>query len=253
MALTPIRRGRYLARLADGPADMARVQALRWAAFLGGRGLTDPSGGGSRLDQDRFDARCLHLLVEDATSGPDAPPLATFRLMLMQDARQAAQSYSAQFYGLAPMAALDGPVAELGRFCARPGLSDPDVLRLAWGALARLVADARAGWLFGCSSLPGADPVMHRAALSALGQGHMGPPHLRPLRAAPETVDLGAGEGAASMAGVPPLLRSYLSLGGWVSDHAVIDRRLDTMHVFTALDVAAIPPARRRLLLGVSS
>jgi len=249
--MTPIQRGRYLARLADGPADMARVQSLRWDAFFGGRGLT--GGTGARLDQDGFDARCLHLLVEEAGAGPDAPTLATFRLMLMRDGRQASQGYAAQFYGLAPWAAVADPVAELGRFCAPPGLGDPDVLRLAWGGLARLVEDARVGWLFGCSSFPGADPTLHGAALAALGQRHLGPPALRPLRLAPETVDLGQGPDAGSMAGVPPLLRGYLSLGGWVSDHAVIDRRLDTLHVFTALDMTAIPAARRRVLLDIGT
>ncbi|MFZ8959943.1 MAG: ornithine-acyl-ACP acyltransferase, partial [Paracoccaceae bacterium] len=51
-----------------------------------------------------------------------------------------------------------------------------------------------------------------------------------------------------AMVTLPPLLRSYLMLGGWVSDHAVIDRDLNTIHVFTGLEIAAVPPARARLL-----
>jgi len=47
---------------------------------------------------------------------------------------------------------------------------------------------------------------------------------------------------------IPPLLRSYLAMGGWVSDHAVIDRQMNTLHVFTGLEIAAIPPNRARLL-----
>jgi putative hemolysin len=49
-------------------------------------------------------------------------------------------------------------------------------------------------------------------------------------------------------AAMPPLLRSYLMMGGWVSGHAVIDRTMNTLHVFTALDIGAIPPARKKLL-----
>ena len=52
----------------------------------------------------------------------------------------------------------------------------------------------------------------------------------------------------AAMAEMPPLLRSYLAMGGWVSDHAVMDRKLNTMHVFTGLEVRSIPPARARTL-----
>ncbi len=50
---------------------------------------------------------------------------------------------------------------------------------------------------------------------------------------------------------VPPLLRMYLAMGGWVSDHAVIDRGLDTLHVLVAVPVADIPPARLRALTAL--
>jgi L-ornithine Nalpha-acyltransferase len=53
---------------------------------------------------------------------------------------------------------------------------------------------------------------------------------------------------------MPPLLRSYLAMGGWVSDHAVVDRDLNTLHVFTGLEIRAIPEARaRRLLRAVAA
>jgi putative hemolysin len=47
---------------------------------------------------------------------------------------------------------------------------------------------------------------------------------------------------------MPPLLRSYLVMGAQVSDHAVIDRQMNTLHVFTAIEVCAIPPARKARL-----
>ena len=52
----------------------------------------------------------------------------------------------------------------------------------------------------------------------------------------------------AAVRGMPPLLRSYLAMGGWVSDHAVIDRDLGTLHVFTGLEISAVPAARARFL-----
>ena len=52
----------------------------------------------------------------------------------------------------------------------------------------------------------------------------------------------------AAMLRMPPLLRTYLAMGGWVSDHAVVDRDLGTLHVFTGLEIAAIPPARAKAL-----
>jgi putative hemolysin len=47
---------------------------------------------------------------------------------------------------------------------------------------------------------------------------------------------------------MPPLLRTYLVMGGWVSDHAVIDNDLNTLHVFTGVEIKRMPPKRARLL-----
>jgi putative hemolysin len=55
----------------------------------------------------------------------------------------------------------------------------------------------------------------------------------------------------AALAALPPLLRTYLSMGGWVSDHAVVDRALDTLHVFTCVEVDRVPPARAASLRAV--
>jgi len=55
-----------------------------------------------------------------------------------------------------------------------------------------------------------------------------------------------------AMLAMPPLLRTYLMMGGWVSDHAVVDHDLNTLHVFTGVEIAAVPPNRARLLRAVS-
>jgi putative hemolysin len=51
---------------------------------------------------------------------------------------------------------------------------------------------------------------------------------------------------------MPPLLRTYLMMGGWVSDHAVIDRQMGTLHVFTGVEIRAIPAARARMLRALA-
>jgi hypothetical protein len=42
-------------------------------------------------------------------------------------------------------------------------------------------------------------------------------------------------------------------MGRWVSDHAVIDHDLGTLHVFTGVEIAAIPPARARALRAIAA
>lgn len=242
--MKPIRQGRHVARLAEGSRDLARAQALRWQAFRTARGLA----AGPGLDRDGFDDRCRHLLVET-----EGEVTACLRLMTFAGGPEAAKGYSAQFYDLSPLGAIAGPMAEVGRFCLHPSCRDPDLPRLVWAALARLAEAEGIGFLFGCTSLAGADPARHGAALALLGRDHLGPPGLRPPPRAGASVPLPvAHAGARGEAGLPALLRSYLSLGGWVADHAVIDRTLDTLLVFTALDIASVPPARVRALRRIA-
>jgi L-ornithine Nalpha-acyltransferase len=229
-----VERGRYRARLAAGPLDMDQVLGLRRAVFR----------GGLAPDHDRFDAACRHLMIEEVSG----MLVGTARLLTTAGPEIDA-TYSAQFYDLSPLAAYPGPMLELGRFALAPGWHDPDILRLTWAALARLVDDRGIALLFGCSSFPGAEPARHAAALTYLARRHLAPMRWRPKVKGQvfRFGDVLAGHPAtreAALAGMPPLLRSYLTLGGWVSDHAVQDRELDTLHVFTAVEVAEVPPAR---------
>ena len=236
-----LRQARLTIRRAVTDQDITAAQRLRHDCFRGGPGL----------DADRFDATAQHWLVEDA----GGTLRACFRLGVIATPDQLASCYSARFFDLAPLAALPFPMLELGRFCIRPDRPDPDILRLAWGALAGVVDDLSAGVLFGCTSFRGADATRHGPALSALATAHLGPAAHRP-QARGAAVPLPPGPPAdprAALAGLPPLLRTYLGMGGWVADHAVPDPDLDTLIVFTAVEIAAIPPARARALRAIAA
>lgn len=237
-----ITRGRLRARLAEEPADLRRAQALRHLCFRGTPGI----------DADAHDARCDHVLVEEVAGGA---LMCCFRVMAVADAGDLDQSYSARFYDLTPLAALTGPMVEMGRFCIAPGQADPDIPRLAWAAMTRLVDARGVRLMFGCTSFHGADPALHGPALAVL-LAHVAPPGRRPAERAAEVVRLTGlpppADPRAAMAALPPLLRTYLAMGGQVSNHAVIDRDLDTLHVFTAVEVDRVPPARARALRALA-
>ena len=233
-----LERGAYRARLADRQ-DQPGVQALRDRAF-GAR-----IGPGAR-DADEFDARCRHIVVEHRATGG---LMCCFRVMQIAAGADIGRCYSAQSYDLSRLAEFPEPMIEIGRFCTAPEAHDPDVLRLAWGAITRLVDAWGAGLLFGCSSFDGADPTRHAPALSRL-RASLAPSRWMPGRKAAETVDFALP--VAGTAALPPLLRTYLAMGGWVSDHAVLDRALNTLHVFTGLEIAAIPPVRARALRAIA-
>jgi putative hemolysin len=245
-------KGRYRARLAATAGDVTAAQALRWMAFRGGASDDSPPGG---LDTDAFDGLCAHVLVEDLRSGT---LVCCFRLMHLPSGAEIGRSYSAQFYELSALKAFDAPMVEMGRFCIHPDWRDPDILRIAWAAMTAYVDAARVQMLFGCSSFHGTEAREYYDAFALLRQRHLAPKRWLPRVKAPAVFRFGSllrrkPDVKRATAKMPPLLRTYLLMGGWVSDHAVIDRDLGTLHVFTGLEVGAVPPGRVRLLRALSA
>lgn len=246
-----LRKGRYLARLARTPDDLRAAQRLRWLCFVAGNGAAADG-----LDADALDATCRHMLVEEASTGR---LVCCFRFLPLAGGGDIAGSYSAQFYNLSALESFNAPLLEVGRFCIHPDTHDPDIIRTAWAALARIVEESGIRMLFGCSSFPGTEPALHAEAFAMLRARHLAPRRWLPRVKAPNVFRFararrsGQPDPKRAMAAMPPLLRSYLALGGWVSDHAVVDPVLCTMHVFTGVEVGAIPPARRRLLQAMAS
>ncbi len=230
--------GRFSVTIGRQAGDIAAAQALRTRAFATGEG-----------DGDRFDGLCDHLLVRDSRSGA---VVCSARILACADGRGISRSYSAQYYDLSALARHRGKMAELGRFCIDPGGADPDILRVAWGALTRYVDDNNIEMLFGCSSFAGTDTLVYLDTFAVLRERYLAPSRWGPGVGSQEVFAYGADARVADvrkgMRMMPPLLRSYLLMGGRVSDHAVVDRQMNTLHVFTGLEIEAIPAARKRLL-----
>lgn len=246
-----LRKGRYAARFARDAGDVEAAQALRYRAFFTGAGAAARPGG---RDIDRFDDICRHVLIEETRS---RRLVACFRILPLRDGGEIGRSYSAQYYGLSGLSDFAGPMVEMGRFCIEPEVHDPDILRVAWGALTAYVDAEGVELLFGCSSFHGTDAQSYADAFAMLRDRHLAPKRWLPKVKAPDVFRFArrlrrAPDARRAMLTMPPLLRSYLLMGGWVSDHAVVDRDLNTLHVFTGLEIRAIPPARVRALRGVA-
>ncbi len=239
-------RGPFRVRLADSADDVIAAQRLRYHAFIRDTGAAPRA---EELDADRFDDACAHVLIER-----DAALVCCFRLMPLADGREIGRSYSAQYYNLGALAGFPAPMVEMGRFCVHPEHRDPHVLRVAWQAMTRYVDANGIEMLFGCSSFEGADAAAHSEALSLLRERHIAPRRWLPMPKAPKVFRFGTVLGRETpdprrgMMRMPPLLRGYLSLGGWVSDHAVIDEDLDTIHVFTGVEMSNVPSRIAKLL-----
>ena len=243
-----LKTGRYGARLAETAEDVEAAQRLRYAAFIAGTGA-QTEGRDNGLDRDDFDGICCHVLVEETGTGR---LVCCFRLLPLTDGCEISRSYSAQYYELSALEAFDGRMVEMGRFCIHPEVKDPDVLRVAWGAMTRYVDDEKVEMIFGCSSFKGTEAEAYMDAFALLRERHLAPNRWLPRVKAPKVFRFGAllkrPDAKQAMLRMPPLLRTYLMMGGWVSDHAVVDPDLNTLHVFTGLEIGAIPPARAKLL-----
>ena len=232
-------RGPYRVRLAQTADDVLAAQRLRHHAFIRDTGAAPH---GAALDVDRFDDACAHVLIEKGGA-----LVCCFRLMPFANGREIGRSYSAQYYNLGALADFPAPMVEMGRFCVHPEHRDPHVLRVAWQAMTRYVDANGIEMLFGCPSFEGADAAAHEDALALLRARHIAPRRWLPRPKAPKIFRFGTllrrarPDPKRAMMRMPPLLRGYLSLGGWVSDHAVIDEDLDTLHVFTGVEIRNVP------------
>ncbi len=236
-------KGRYQATLSETEQDIAHAQALRSLCFRT-----------QDIDRDDFDPFCVHILIRDTKC---QSLVCCFRMLILENGAALDQCYSAQFYDLGGLRDFEGRMVELGRFCIHPDWKDPDILRVAWGAMTRFVDDNRIEMLFGCSSFAGTETEEYLDAFAMLKHRHIAPKRWLPRVKAPHVFKFAARlrrkpDAKKAMLRMPPLLKTYLLMGGWVSDHAVVDRQMNTLHVFTGVEIGAIPPARKRLLRAVA-
>ncbi|MFI4948789.1 MAG: GNAT family N-acetyltransferase [Alphaproteobacteria bacterium] len=233
-----IESGTLQVRLAESAADIDAAQALRYRIFYEIMGaLPLPGMEQRRRDCDGYDQICDHLLVFDHSRGKGAEAVVgTYRLIRRDAAARFGAFYSAAEYDIGALLAYPGEILELGRSCVDAGYRARSVVQLLWSGIAAYVSHYDIDVMFGCASLPGTDPDALAAPLSYLYHHHLAPPALR-TRALPERFvdmrrqDPGALDPARTLAALPPLIKGYLRLGGFVGDGAVIDEQFNTTDV----------------------
>ena len=110
------------------------------------------------------------------------------------------------------------------------------IMQLLWRGIAEYVQHYGIGLMFGCASLKGTDPKSLALPLSYLAYNHLAPESLRP-KAVPERyvnmqiLPAEAVDARAALTALPPLIKGYLRLGGFVGDGAVVDHQFHTTDV----------------------
>lgn len=246
-------------RLATSEADLRAAERLRYRVFveeLGGDGqLVDHEG---RFERDAFDPFYDHLVLVDTRA--DAAELnhvvGVYRLLSDEQARIHGRYYSEGEYDLSVLTGAGRRLLELGRSCVDPAFRGGGALHLLWSGLADYVKAREIEILFGVASLHGTDVEALALPLSHLHHKFLAPPELR-VRAVehafqrmdlipPEQIDR-----VEAMRRVPPLIKSYLRLGGYVGEGAFVDRAFNTTDVCLVMDTARMnEKARARYSSG---
>jgi len=225
-------------RLAENEADIDAAQALRYRVFyeaLGARAAVEAAR--RRRDFDRFDERCDHLLVLDHSRGTGPEIIVgTYRLIRREAAARLGGFYSAGEFDIARLVAYPGEILELGRSCVDSAYRQRPTMQLLWSGIAAYVFYYDITVMFGCASLPGTNPNGLAVPLSYLHHRHLAPPAFRARALAHRYVEMNrlpmaVIDPARALAGLPPLIKGYLRLGGFVGDGAVIDADFNTVDV----------------------
>src|SRR5471030_2099405 len=231
--------GDFEVRLAQTAAEIDAAQALRYRIFYEEMGAhATPEMARLGRDFDDYDQVCDHLLVLDRRRGEGPEGIVgTYRLIRRSAAARAGRFYSAAEYDIQKMIDYPAEVLELGRSCVAKDARNTATMQMLWRGIALYCYHYDIKVMFGCASFPGTDPSQHAQAFSYLSHHHLAPPEIR-ARALPERyVDMNmmspdSFDARRAMARVPPLIKGYLRLGGFVGDGAVIDSEFNSTDVF---------------------
>lgn len=231
--------GDFEVRLAETAAEIDAAQALRYRIFYEEMSATPtPEMAASKRDFDSFDEVCDHLLVIDRRRGEGPEGIVgTYRLIRRSAAARHGSFYSASEYDIGPMIDYPGEVLELGRSCIAKDARNTATMQMLWRGIALYAFHYDIKVMFGCASLQGTDPSQLAIPLSYLYHHHLAPPEIRVRAVAGRYIDMnmlepGSYDPRRAMARVPPLIKGYLRLGGYVGDGAVIDEQFGTTDVF---------------------
>ncbi|NNM56603.1 GNAT family N-acetyltransferase [Acidocella sp.] len=236
-----LRAGNLGVRLAATPGELDAALALRYRVFYEEMGAqADAVAVAARRDSDEFDALADHLLVIDHDRGEGAAGVVgTYRLIREEAAAKIGRFYSQAEYDISALQSFPGRKLELGRSCTDVAYRSRAVLQLLWRGIAAYVFHHGIDIMFGCASLSGTDPDAVALELTYLATHHLAPEAIRP-RALPgryvemRRCDPAALDARQALLRLPPLVKGYLRLGGFVGDGAVID------HQFNTTDIAVV-------------
>ena len=248
------RLGSLEVRLAHSKSDVKRAQKLRYRVFYkNGTAIADAPTMLARRDKDSFDKICDHLLVVDhaapLTASGKQKIAGTYRLLRQHVAEAHSGFYSNSEYDVDSLVARHQGLRflELGRSCVLPPYRNKRTVELLWHGIWTYVLRNKIDAMLGCASLEGTDPDKLALPLSFLHHNALAPEEWRARALPSRYVEMNRMAKAdinpkAALLSLPPLVKGYLRLGGFIGEGAVVDHQFGTTDVLVVLPVSVISP-----------
>ena len=242
--LESINVGSLQAYIATTEEEIIASQKLRYKVFCEEMGAkASPEAQAQKRDFDEFDEICDHLLVVDKDKGQ---VVGSYRLLRRSQLPEGRKFYSAGEYEIDKMLNyFSGDVMELGRSCVDKDYRDRSTMQLLWRSIAGYSETHGIELMFGCASFPGSNHKEHAAALSYLYYNHLAPEEFCPraldeLYCPMNLVPADSYDDKRTFASMPPLIKGYLRLGGYIGDGTFEDKEYNTTDVCIVLKTAKI-------------
>lgn len=237
-----MKSGHYQAEFARTGAELEEVLKLRFDIFNLELGEGLDSSFESRMDRDKYDDQCHHLIVRDTRNGE---LIGTYRMQTRRMAESSGNGfYSDDEYHLEqfPEEFLDQAL-ELGRACIASAHRSGRVLFLLWRGLFAYLRHNNLRFMFGCCSLNSQSPEQGRALFIRLERaGHLHKAFLidaRPGYACPQGP---INEEQIADTQLPRLMSLYIDYGATICSQPAIDRAFKTIDYLTLFDLQTIAP-----------
>lgn len=239
--------GKYTVRLAKNREEVECALRLRFYVFNIelGEGLEESYK--SRLDEDKYDQFCDHLIVIENKSNK---VIGTYRLQDNESAASGAGFYTSNEFNISSFPDfILNDAFELGRACIDIDHRNGRVLFLLWRGLAKYMLLSKKRFLFGCCSLTSQNEAEGMAYYDYLKrENHMHSEYLVDVEDEFNCQNDNNLEFSGEIK-LPQLFQLYIDVGCKVCSPPAIDRQFKTIDFLILLDLETISEQTRALFL----
>lgn len=248
------RLGPLEVRLARTAREVRQAQRLRYEVFYEEMSAIPDAGTRlARRDVDAFDTICDHILVLDHDAGKvvlgrrKPKVVGTYRLLRQDVAVRHGGFYTQSEFDVDSIIRTHPGLRflELGRSCVLKPYRNKRTVELLWHGVWTYILRNKIDAMFGCASLEGTDPDELALPLSFLHHNALAPQEWRARALESRYVDMNRMPKEeislkAAFQALPPMVKGYLRLGGFVGEGAVVDHQFGTTDVLVILPVSAL-------------